>query len=310
MKKRLIMLLVVAAGALALRAPAPAAVLAAAPSVAITFDDGPNVVKRGAEATAENDAILAALAAAKVKSALFVAGKRVDSPEGLAAVTAWGRAGHIVGNHSYSHRSFGAAAMTLDEFETDVARNEELIRKLPGFARLFRFPFLKEGDTAEKRDGLRAFLRRRHYRQGRPTIDASDWYYDDRFLAWRAAHPGGDAAAFRDAYLAHLWDRAQYYDQLSRRVAGRSVRHVLMLHTNAINAAFLPDVIHMFRARGWKVVDAARAFRDPIYEAQPRVLPAGESLIWSLAKEKGEGELRYPAEDGVYEKPILDAAGL
>jgi peptidoglycan-N-acetylglucosamine deacetylase len=282
----------------------------AAPSVAITFDDGPNVAKRGAEAIAENDAILAAFAAAKVKSVLFVAGKRLDSAEGLAAVVAWGKAGHLVGNHSYSHRNFGAAATTLDDFEADVMRNEALLGNVPGFTRLFRFPFLKEGDTVEKRDEFRAFLRKKGYRQGRPTIDASDWYYDDRLRAWRAAHPGGDPAPFRDAYLAHLWDRAQYYDTLSKRLVGRSVKHTLMLHTNAINAAFLPDVIKMFRERGWKVIDAARAFRDPIFKAEPRVLPAGESLLWSLAKVKGEAALRYPGEDGVYEKAILDAAGL
>jgi peptidoglycan/xylan/chitin deacetylase (PgdA/CDA1 family) len=281
-----------------------------APSVAITFDDGPDVAERGKDAIAESDAILAALAAAKVKSVLFVAGSRLDSPEGLAAVAAWGKPGHLVANHSYSHRNLSSPRTTVDDFEADVLRNEELLRALPGFSRLFRFPFLKEGDTAEKRDEFRAFLRRKHYRQGRATIDASDWYYDERFRAWRAAHPGADRAPFRDAYLAHLWDRAQYYDALSKRVVGRSVKHTLILHTNAINAAFLPDVIHMFRSRGWDVIDAARAFRDPVFDAQPKVLPAGESLIWSLAKAKGLPDLRYPGEDSAYEKPLLDAAGL
>jgi len=290
-----------------------AAVVAAsagAPSLAITFDDGPDVVKRGAEAIAENDAILGALAAAKLKSVLFVAGKRVDAPAGLAAVAAWGKAGHLVANHTYAHRNLSAATTTVDDFEADTLRNEELLRTQPGFSRLFRFPFLKEGDTVEKRDAFRAFLRRKHYRQGRATIDASDWYYDERYRAWRAAHPDGDPVPFRDAYLAHLWSRAQYYDALSKQAVGRSVKHTLILHTNAINAAFLPDVIRMFRARGWKVVDAARAFRDPIFDVEPGGLPAGESLIWSLAKAKGVPDLRYPGEDAAYEKPILDAAGL
>jgi peptidoglycan/xylan/chitin deacetylase (PgdA/CDA1 family) len=282
----------------------------AAPSVAITFDDGPDFVSGGTNAVAENDAILAALAGAKVKSVLFVAGKRVDSPAGLAAVAAWGKAGHIVANHSYSHHNLSAAKVTVEDFEADVLRNEELLRKLPGFARLFRFPFLKEGDTAEKRDAFRAFLRLHHYRSGRPTIDASDWYYDERFRAWRAAHPGADPSPFRDAYVAHLWDRARYYDALAQKAVGRSVKHTLILHTNAVNAAFLPDVIRMFRDRGWKVIDAARAFRDPVFDAQPDVLPAGESLVWSLAKAKGLPDLRYPGEDSAYEKPILDAAGL
>ena len=187
-----------------LMAAAIAVASGAAPSVAITFDDGPDVVKLGAEAIAESDAILRALAAAKVKSVLFVAGRRVDSPEGLVAVAAWGKAGHLVANHSYSHHNLSSAKTTTEDFEADVLRNEELLHAMPGFSRLFRFPFLKEGDTAEKRDEFRAFLRRKHYRQGRATIDASDWYYDERFRAWRAAHPGADPAPFRDAYLAHL----------------------------------------------------------------------------------------------------------
>jgi peptidoglycan/xylan/chitin deacetylase (PgdA/CDA1 family) len=280
------------------------------PALAITFDDGPDVAHRGADAIAESDAILAALAAAKVKSVLFVAGKRVDSPEGLAAVAAWGKAGHLVANHSYSHGNLSAAATTVADFEADVLRNEELLRKLPGFSRVFRYPFLKEGETAEKRDEFRAYLRKRGYRQGRATIDASDWYYDERFRAWRAAHPQGDPTPFRDAYLAHLWGRAQYYEALAKTTVGRSIKHTLILHTNAVNAAFLPDVIRMFRERGWQVIDAASAFRDPIFDADPKVLPAGESLIWALAKAKGVPDLRYPGEGSAYEKPILDDAGL
>jgi peptidoglycan/xylan/chitin deacetylase (PgdA/CDA1 family) len=275
----------------------------AAPSVALTFDDG-------TPSAAVNGAILAALARAKVHSVLFPAGVRIDSPEGLAQVRAWGVAGHLIGNHSYSHHSLGSSSMTLAAFEADVLRDEALVGELPGFRRLFRFPFFKEGDTADKRDGFRAFLRAHGYRQGRATIDASDWYYDGRFRQWQTKHPGADPAPFRAAYLAHLWSRAQYYEALARKFVGRPVVHTLLLHTNAINAAFLDDVVQMFRAHGWTIVDAAAAYDDPIYQAEPRVLPAGESLIWSLAKERGEASLRYPAEDGVYEKPLLDAAGL
>ena len=40
--------------------------------------------------------------------------------------------------------------------------------------------------------------------------------------------------------------------------------------------------------------------------------PAGESLVWALAKETGKFEsiLRYPGEDDVYEKAALDKLGL
>ncbi len=97
---------------------------------------------------------------------------------------------------------------------------------------------------------------------------------------------------------------------MSQRVLHRGVAHVLLLHTNAINAAFLPDVIAMFRANGWTIVAPDEAFDDPVYALRPSILPAGESIVWSLAKEAGVADLRYPAEDDVYEKPLLDALGL
>ena len=39
---------------------------------------------------------------------------------------------------------------------------------------------LKEGDSVEKRDGFRALLMKHGYRNGYVTIDASDWYVDQR----------------------------------------------------------------------------------------------------------------------------------
>jgi hypothetical protein len=69
-------------------------------------------------------------------------------------------------------------------------------------------------------------------------------------------------------------------------------------------------MIHMFRSKGWTIISPAEAFSDPLYSMTPAVLPAGESILWSLAKQARVPHLRYPAEDDVYEKPILDKLGL
>jgi hypothetical protein len=60
------------------------------------------------------------------------------------------------------------------------------------------------------------------------------------------------------------------------------------------------------------LVSAERAFQNAVFERQPKIAPAGESLVWALAKETGrfDKELRYPGEDDVYEKPGLDALRL
>jgi hypothetical protein len=68
----------------------------------------------------------------------------------------------------------------------------------------------------------------------------------------------------------------------------------------------------MLKRKGWEPIDAEEAFTDAVFLAQPKVLPAGESIIWSLAKEKGTiaKSLRYPAEDSQYENKRMDKLGL
>jgi len=142
------------------------------------------------------------------------------------------------------------------------------------------------------------------------SIDTSDGYYNQRYLALLAAGRSEPVKRLKRAYVRHLLDRAAYYDNLARQVLSRSPAHVLRLHTNALNAAALPEVIEAFRNRGWHFVAARTAFEDPLYTMQPMTLPAGESIVWALAKERGVGGLRYPAEDAAYERPLLQRQGL
>ena len=68
-------------------------------------------------------------------------------------------------------------------------------------------------------------------------------------------------------------------------------------------------IVH-FKENGWKLIDAKEAFKDPIFDSTPK--SAGESLIWSLAKDSDEVKhlLKYPAEDSQYEKAKMDKLGL
>jgi peptidoglycan/xylan/chitin deacetylase (PgdA/CDA1 family) len=278
--------------------------LAAGQSIALTFDDGPDMAdKTGLSAAERNAAILKQLGDAHLKSILFVTRTDTD-PARNDLIREWGRQGHQIGNHTATHPDF--EEISLAAFEQELLACDSAIRNMPGFTRRFRFPYLKEGNTVEKRDGFRLFLAAQHYLPGPVSVDASDWYYSQRLSARLKKAPGADTRPYRDAYLRHLYERAQYYDGLSRNVLGRSVAHVLLLHHNLINALFLREVIQMFRDKGWTVIDSEAAFRDPVYALRPDILPAGESILWALAKQKGVSGLRYPGEDDVYEKPILD----
>ena len=257
-----------------------------------------------------NQRLLAALEQHSVKTALFVIGSKGDTPEGRAILGEWSGRGHRIGNHTWSHRWIDA--VPEEQFAQDILRCDAFVRQFPTFFPYFRFPMLKEGGTRERRDYMRAFLKSHGLRNGAVTIDASDWYYDQRLRKCMEERPHFDVNLFRQPYLDHLWDRANYYDGLAREVLGRGIPHTILLHYNLLNSYFLLDAMDMFQMRGWQLVDAERAFQDKVFRRQPDTVPAGESLVWALAKETGryDASLRYPGEDDVYEKPKLDRLGL
>jgi len=283
------------------------------PEIAITIDDfnWNKFVRLSPDEC--NRALLQALRShGDLKAALFVACRNVDSDKGKELLREWDRAGHLIANHSFSHKYLNSKNVKADVFTADIARCDEIIRSYPRFQKLFRFPYLKEGDTAAKRDAVRAFLSQQGYRNGHVTIDASDWAIEDRLSARLTKDPGAEVQPYRDFYLAHMWERAQYYDDLARRVLGRSVKHTILMHYNLLNALFLVDLLNMFKSKGWKLIDAREAFKDPVFQAEPKIVPAGESIIWALAKETGKFDdlLRYPGEDSQYEKAKMDKLGL
>jgi peptidoglycan/xylan/chitin deacetylase (PgdA/CDA1 family) len=282
---------------------------AAPPEVAITMDDFNLFGADEATALKRNQAILSALRAHSVKAAMFCCGHYIDSPFVQRLVKQWNDEGHIIANHTYMHRNYSKS--DFREYAADVLRCEALIRDYPQFRKLFRFPYLKEGDTAHHRDQMRAFLKEHGYGAGAVTIDASDWYIDDRLRKRLASDPGSSTAGFRDYYLKHIADRSNYYDAVSRQALGRSVRHTLLVHHNVINELCLGDVLDQYERMGWKLIDAERAYQDPVFTHEPDVLPAGDSLVLALGIESGKVKrVRSPAEDGEYEKPAMDRLGL
>jgi peptidoglycan-N-acetylglucosamine deacetylase len=282
------------------------------PQLAITMDDPNLKLDANLRWPDANSRILKALDTRNIKAALFVCGMRVDEYDGSKLLSAWDQAGHLICNHSYSHLNYCGPTTTYADFAVDFLRNEKIIAPYHNKTLLFRYPFLKEGDTADKRDRFRALLKECGYRVGHVTIDASDWYVNERMADRLARQPKSSIQPYRDYLIAHLLDRASFYRQLAIDILGRDIRHTLLIHYNALNALVLPDVMTAFETAGWQWIDASLAYQDEVFHSQPKTLPAGESLVWALAAETGrfKDRLRYPGEDDVYEESKMKALGL
>ena len=281
------------------------------PSIAFSFDDGnPEDILnyKGAE---WNAMILNQLKKYNIQSVWFVCASGVNNEEGKLLLQKWDQAGNYLANHTYNHQNYNDTLMTSANLIKEIRSCNDLIYRYKNYKKLFRFPYLKSGNTIAKRDEMRAYFKQNGYRQGWVTIDASDWYISSRLVKRLKENPKADIQGFRTYYINHIFDRAQYYNNLSTAINHRQIKHTLLLHFNLTSALFLTDLIEKFKKEGWYIANYSDAIKDPVYNELPAGVPAEQSLIWAMAKQTGkfEKQLRYPGEDGEYEKDKMDKLG-
>ncbi len=219
----------------------------------------------------------------------FVNGKGVDDdPATEAILHRWIAAGHELGNHTWSHPALDTTP--LDLYLADIRRGEDILAKIaPGRAwRVFRYPFLQEGDTVAKRDGVRRFLADDGYAVAEVTIDADDWAYNAPFV--RCAEQGDRAglAALRRSFVGEHVAELRRVRAITRALAGRDVPQVLLLHAGAADADGIDALLTAFEAEGVRWVALRAALADPFYRpATHAPVSSGSALPYVLAHERG-----------------------
>lgn len=286
---------------------------AQAQTVAITMDDGPNAGSTPRLTAIErNQAILNALSKHHVQAALFVtSGYGAGTPQGLPLLQAWSKAGHAIGNHTVTHPDL--EKVSLAEYQRQVLECDRLISTQPGYQKWLRFTYLREGNTPEKIEGMRNFLREHGYRNAYVSADTSDWRLNEKLVEVLKKNPNADVSPIRTAYLAHIKQRLLAYRELSQQLQGRDIAQVLLMHHNLLNALWLDDVLEEIEGMGWKIITPAEAFADPVYKLEPVRKAAGQSLLLSLGRVLGLGLMpggERLVDDGDYEIDELAKKGL
>ena len=282
------------------------------PKIAITFDDGNTADMPGLSLDEWNGQILSHLDRFGAKAIFFATGGQLNSPKGRAMLQDWNDNGHWIGNHTYNHPSLNHEQVSLEYYKNDFLKNDPFLARYSNYVSLFRFPYLKEGDTKEKRDGFRLFLEQEGFKNGHVTIDGSDWYINSRLLNRMKRNHQADITDFKNWYVQHHLERANFNDSLATVLTGRKIKHVLLLHHNLAASLFLDDLLDALVNEGWEIIDAMEAYQDPIYNHSPQTLPAGGNFLRALSKEAGiYGKLfaHAPEKEG-YLKNEMDRLGL
>ncbi|MFO0756645.1 MAG: polysaccharide deacetylase family protein [Byssovorax sp.] len=281
-------------------ATSPAAAPSSAPvppgpsvEIAVTVDDLPahGPAAPGLDRMAIAERLIAAFRAHHLPPVYgFVNGAKVEEqPETEAVLRRWIDAGNPLGNHTFSHPSLHETS--LADYLADLDRGEAILAKLsPERAtwKVFRYPFLYEGDTLEKRDGVRGHLAARGYRIAEVTIDADDWAFNPPFA--RCLGRGDLAAAAdlrRDFVAAHV-EELERMRALTRALAQREVPQVLLLHIGAADADAIDALLTAYEHAGARFVELGEALADPFYAIDPHLpMRAGAAFPYVVARSRG-----------------------
>jgi peptidoglycan-N-acetylglucosamine deacetylase len=298
---------------LAACAAPPAATPPVAPvplEVAVTVDDlplhGPDFV--GIDRLALADRILAALRAHHVPEVYgFVNGARVEAhPESVDVLRHWRAAGYPLGNHTYSHVSLNDA--DAETYLADLERDERLLSSLdpdPTRWKVFRYPYLFEGNTLDKYDAVHAYLASHGYRVAEVSIDGDDWAWNPPYARCRDAHDDAALETLRAGYIKTQVDELRFMRDTTRQLAGRDIVHILLLHLGAEDAEAIDLLLTAFEQEGVRWVPLSKALADPFYSTDRRVAwRAGAAFPYAVAKTRGRTLGPTPRRDA---EDALDA---
>ena len=264
---------------------------AAQPQVAFTFDDLPahGPLPPGMARPAVVASLLHTLKREQMPPVYgFVNGFRVAHyPYQAHILEAWVRAGEPLGNHTWSHPELDK--LSAAQYEANIARNEPLLRKVDphGDWHWFRYPFLEEGNTVAKREAVRGWLNAHGYRVAEVSMDFQDYLWNEPYARCSAKHDEAAIRTLHDSYLATADVYIGVYRELAHRLYGRDVPYVLLMHAGAFDARMLPELIALFRKRGFGFTSLPEAMADPIYRADPKVpMPGGTTFNEMVAAER------------------------
>jgi peptidoglycan-N-acetylglucosamine deacetylase len=261
---------------------------AVAQQVAFTFDDLPahGPVPTGQTRLQIADSILATLHDQHLPPVYgFVNAKKLEKvPADIAVLKAWRAAGQPLGSHTYSHPSLND--LTVAEFEADIAKDEPILSTLMAGEdwHWFRYPFLWEGDTLEKRHQVRAYLQQNGYRVAQVSLDFEDYLWNEPYARCVDKHDDKAIDSLRASYLATADQYITVFREVTHTLYGHDIPYVLLLHAGAFDAKMLPDLIALFRQRGFTFVTLPEAMKDPAYAEDPDIaLKYGGAIQEQLA---------------------------
>jgi peptidoglycan/xylan/chitin deacetylase (PgdA/CDA1 family) len=248
--------------------------LCSAQKLAITFDDLPRNGELPPGVTQAQTAkdVLAILKERHVPTVYgFVNAKKLEgNADGAEALKLWAAA-EPVGNHTYSHMDL--EQNPPEAFEREIEQDEPALELLEARDNWhwFRYPYLHEGDTVEKRRAVRAYLKAHGYRIAQVTLDWEDYLWNTAYARCAEKKDVKAMEWLRSSYLSTASAFLDLGREQAKLIYGHEINYVLLMHLGAYSSTILPDALDLLKQKGFNLVTLEEAESDAAYDGGPDV---------------------------------------
>ncbi|CEG58503.1 polysaccharide deacetylase family protein [Legionella fallonii] len=224
-------------------------------TIAITIDDLPFV---GEYRNFHLNMIVTAMKEQQVPATGFIIAREVRH-DNWEALRKFREAGFGLGNHTLSHANLNK--LDINECIHEIKEADSILQPVLTKPKYFRYPYLAMG-TGSKKNKILCYLASKNYQVAPITIDSKDFAFNQRLFAVPEINRRAYLDELKPFYLDFIWQQTVKAEEHRNTDQAQ----ILLIHANLLNAYVLPDIIKLYKEKGYTFVTlekALKTFKSP-----------------------------------------------
>lgn len=181
--------------------------------------------------------------------------------------------GFGLGNHTYSHANLNI--LKTKEYIKEIKKADTILAPVLTEPKYFRYPYLAMS-SGSKKNKILCYLAKKNYHVAPITIDSKDFVFNQRLLSVPEVNRRDYLGEMKPFYLDFIWQQTVKAEEHTEYHHNPDQAQILLIHANLLNAYVLPDIINLYKEKGYTFVnlqDALKTFKDSAHCPQTNLNP-------------------------------------
>ena len=174
-------------------------------------------------------------------------------------------AGFGLGNHTFSHANLNK--LKTREYIKEIKKADNLLAEVLTEPKYFRYPYLAMS-SGTKKDKVLCYLAKNNYQVAPITIDSKDFVFNQRLLSVPELDRRNYLNELKPFYLDFIWQQTLKAEEHTQYHHNPEQAQILLIHANLLNAYVLPDIIQLYKEKGYSFVnleEALKTFKETMH---------------------------------------------